>query len=359
MSLLRLDRLHKSFNGQPVLTDISLEITEGQTVVLLGPSGCGKTTLLRLIAGLETADSGHIWFRGEDLSQRPVHQRGFGYLFQDYALFPHKNVAANVAFGLRMQGWPVEKQRPRVAELLALVGLPGFDHRPIHELSGGEQQRVALARALAPAPRLLLLDEPIGALDRALRERLLGELRSILKQAGTAVGQPVTAIYVTHDQEEAFALADELVVMNRGRIEQQGPPLELYRRPQSPFVARFLGMSNIFSGTWQADGQVQTPLGLLQTASWGAIGDPVTLLIRPEGAQVMPLDKDVPNGVRGRVVDISFRGRSQLLTLAFPDYTQSIQFNLDISIPLPPIDSPIHLWIDPLACWPLDTKTRN
>lgn len=358
MTLLRLVELSKSFSGQPVLTNISLDIAEGQIVVLLGPSGCGKTTLLRLIAGLETADSGQILFRGQDLSQQPVHKRGFGYLFQDYALFPHKNVAANVAFGLRMQGWPVEEQRPRVVEVLALVGLVGFDHRSIHELSGGEQQRVALARALAPAPSLLLLDEPIGALDRALRERVLLELRSILKQAGAA-GQPVTTLYVTHDQVEAFALADQLVVMNSGRIEQQGPPLELYRRPQSTFVARFLGMNNILPGIWQANGQVQTPLGLLQTASWGTVGDPVTLLIRPEAAQVIPAEAEIANKVRGRVVDISFRGRSQLLTLTIPDYTPPIQFDLDISVSLPPIDSPIHLWIDPNACWPLDIKSRN
>lgn len=351
MPLLHLDHLSKSFNTQPVLTDFSLDIAEGQTVVLLGPSGCGKTTLLRLIAGLETPDRGRVTFAGQDLSQTPVHQRGFGYVFQDYALFPHKNVADNIAFGLRMHHWTKAAQARRVAELLELVGLTGFGWRPIHELSGGEQQRVALARALAPAPRLLLLDEPLGALDRALRERLIDELRRILQQVGSALGQVVTAIYVTHDQAEAFALGDELVVMNRGRIEQQGPPMTVFQRPQTPFVARFLGLTNLLDGHWLADGRVQTAIGPIQTVSQGEPGTPVTLLIRPEAGQVVAEMRE--NGVRGRVGDVSFRGREQHLTLSHPSLPDPLTFILPSSDPLPPPETPITLHLDPRACWPV------
>ena len=357
MPLLRLDHLYKSFNSQPVLTDFSLDIAEGQTVVLLGPSGCGKTTLLRLIAGLETPDRGRITFAGHDLSQTPVHQRGFGYVFQDYALFPHKNVADNIAFGLRMQNWTKAEQAKQVNDLLALVGLTEFGGRPIHELSGGEQQRVALARALAPAPRLLLLDEPLGALDRALRERLIDELRRILKQAGSALGQAVTAIYVTHDQAEAFALADGLVVMNRGRIEQQGPPITVFQRPQTPFVAQFLGLTNLLAGHWLDEGQVQTAIGVIQTTSQGAPGQPVTLLIRPEAGQVV--DEMGENTVRGRVVDVSFRGREQHLTLSHPDLPHSLTFTLPATDPIPPPDSLVTLRLDPRACWPVDESNPS
>ena len=352
MTLLQLENLSKSFNDHTVVDDFSLSIDEGQTVVLLGPSGCGKTTLLRLVAGLETPDRGRITFAGQDLRPQPVHQRGFGYVFQDYALFPHKNVADNVTFGLKMQNWPVERQTRRVADVLELVGLAGFARRAIHELSGGEQQRVALARALAPAPRLLLLDEPLGALDRALRERLMDELRTILKQAGDHLEQAVTAIYVTHDQAEAFALADELVVMNRGRIEQQGPPLAIYQRPQTVFVAGFLGMTNVVAGVWQPDGRVQTPLGTLVVATTGPAGESVSLLIRPEAAQ-LPIEGDV-NVIRGRVVDVSFRGRQQRLTLAVAGQDSPLQFELDATVPLPPPESVLALSLNPQACWPLE-----
>ena len=219
--MLILDGITKQFDDQPVLRGISLEIAVGEVVVLLGPSGCGKTTLLRIIAGLEQPDNGRIYLHDSDLTQIPVHQRGFGMVFQDYALFPHKNVFDNAAFGLKMLGWERPSIDERVQQVLSLVDLAGFDQRPIHELSGGEQQRVALARSLAPAPRLLLLDEPLGALDRALRERLMLDLRAILKQAGGVVGRPegITAVYVTPDQAEAFAIADRVVVMNNGRVD--------------------------------------------------------------------------------------------------------------------------------------------
>ncbi len=241
-TLLDIHDIHKAYGGVPALRGVSLSIAAGAVVCLLGPSGCGKTSLLRVVAGLEQADSGSISFAGKPIGSVPPHLRGFGLMFQDYALFPHRNVAENIAFGLRMQNLPRPQIDARVAEMLALVGLEGYERRQVYELSGGERQRVALARSLAPSPGLLMLDEPLGALDRALRERLLDQLRTILKRVG------VTSIYVTHDQAEAFAIADWLVLMNAGRIEQQGPPEQVYRQPASQFAARFLGLDNLSAG---------------------------------------------------------------------------------------------------------------
>lgn len=347
-SLLTLEEVYKNFDGQPVLSGVSLEIAAGEVAVLLGPSGCGKTTLLRIIAGLETADRGRLLLSDQDLANIPIHQRGFGLVFQDFALFPHKSVAENVAFGLRMSGWKKERQQNRVNQMLALVGLAGFGDRPVYELSGGEQQRVALARSLAPAPQLLLLDEPLGSLDRALRERLLSELRDMLREAGQIAGldQPITAIYVTHDQAEAFALADQVVVLNAGRVEQIGPPRELYLQPQTPFVARFLGMTNLIAGRWQRDEPptVITPLGELQLATVPAhplaVGQALTLLIRPDAARLDDPVEVAVNRISGMVVSRSFRGRYQIIELAAPAGSESISLTLelesDLPIPAPP-----------------------
>jgi ABC-type Fe3+/spermidine/putrescine transport system ATPase subunit len=216
MPLLEICHLCKSYPDGWTLQGVNFVVAAGELLCLLGPSGCGKTTLLRLIAGLETPDDGRVLVNGEDVTPVPPHMRGFGLMFQEYALFPHKDVFGNVAFGLRMQRLSHEAVAGQVAEALALVGLGGFEHRDVSQLSGGERQRVALARSLAPRPRLLMLDEPLGALDRTLRERLLGELPGILRRAG------VTAITVTHDQEEAFALSDRVVVMRAGRVVQVG-----------------------------------------------------------------------------------------------------------------------------------------
>ena len=248
--LLEISHVSKSYPGLPVLHDLSLTADEGEIVCLLGPSGCGKSTLLRIVAGLETPDAGQVAFDGQDLAGVPPHRRHFGLMFQDYALFPHKDVAGNVAFGLRMARLPASEISARVAEMLALVGLSGYEQRRVTELSGGEQQRVALARSLAPGPRLLMFDEPLGALDRALREQLMNDLRAILKQVC------VTALYVTHDQEEAFAIGDRVAIMRArpdlgegGRIEQIGTPQEVYRQPANAYVARFLGFLNLIDGT--------------------------------------------------------------------------------------------------------------
>jgi ABC-type Fe3+/spermidine/putrescine transport system ATPase subunit len=218
MVLLEIRHLCKSYPDGWALHDVSFTVEEGENLCLLGPSGCGKTTLLRLIAGLETPDSGQVLVDGEDVTPVSPHLRGFGLMFQEYALFPHKDVFGNVAFGLQMQGLSRDPVTARVTEVLELVGLVGFERRDVNQLSGGERQRVALARSLAPQPRLLMLDEPLGALDRALRERLMDELPDILRRAG------VTAITVTHDQEEAFALADRVVLMRAGRVVGGGLP---------------------------------------------------------------------------------------------------------------------------------------
>jgi ABC-type Fe3+/spermidine/putrescine transport system ATPase subunit len=309
MATLEIVNISKTFTGVPVLREVSFSVAEGEIVCLLGPSGCGKTTLLRIIAGLETPDAGQVLLDGQDIGPMPPHRRDFGLMFQDYALFPHKNVFDNVAFGLRMRDREIERRDReiggRVREVLNLVGLRRFERRSVNELSGGEAQRVALARSLAPRPRLLMLDEPLGSLDRALRERLMTELRDIL----TGVG--VTALYVTHDQAEAFAIADRAVVMNAGRVEQIGPPETIYRCPATPFVARFLGLTNLAEGTVIDRGRI--------ASAWGEIaldagdhrpGDRVSVLVRPEAASLVNggLSSDGGNHVRGRLMARSFRG---------------------------------------------------
>ncbi len=276
---LALRRIVKRYpGGVTALDGVDLAVGRGEVVCLLGPSGCGKSTLLRLVAGLEHPDQGSLYFDGRDLATIPVHRRGFGLMFQDFALFPHRTVAQNIAFGLRMAGWDTARIDARVAAMLELVNLTGYGPRSVLELSGGERQRVALARSLAPNPALLMLDEPLGSLDRGLRESLLEELRAILRDIG------VTALYVTHDQEEALALGDRIAVMNRGRIEQIAAPDRLYTQPATPFVARFLGFTNLLPATRLDDRTVMTPLGLFPVAS---PPPPVgTLLIRPEAARL-------------------------------------------------------------------------
>jgi ABC-type Fe3+/spermidine/putrescine transport system ATPase subunit len=325
MGMLEVRGVSKAFAGVPALRDVSFGVARGEILCLLGPSGCGKTTLLRIVAGLEHVDGGQILLEGADLSGVPVHQRDLGLMFQEYALFPHKDVLGNVAFGLRMARLSRVEIERRVSEALALVGLTGLEGRAVHELSGGEQQRVALARSLAPRPRLLMLDEPLGSLDRALRERLMNELRQILKAVG------VTALYVTHDQSEAFALSDRVVVMRQGCIEQIGPPEQVYRHPVSPFVARFLGMSNLLTGYIldAENARIETPLGEIQAQhttrngladqrerhTLHATGRKVTVLLRPEAARVVNGSADAVNLLQARVVQRSFRGSHSRLVV--------------------------------------------
>ncbi len=300
--MLEVRDIWKSYEGQPLLNGVSFCLGAGETICLLGRSGSGKSTLLRIIAGLETAERGQVLWQGEDLSGVPVHLRQFGLMFQDYALFPHRNVTENVGFGLRMQGLSNPEIALRVAEALEQVNLSAFAKRRVTDLSGGEQQRVALARALAPRPRLLMLDEPLGALDRALREQLSEELRRVLHASG------IPAIYVTHDQEEAFAIADRLVLLHEGRIEQEGSPAAIYTRPASVWAARFLGLDNLVPGEALpgSPGMAQTPLGVLR-AGCGVPAGKFTLLLRPAGAALVPGGEGW-NRIEGRVVDSVFRG---------------------------------------------------
>ncbi|NJN17201.1 MAG: ABC transporter ATP-binding protein [Oscillochloris sp.] len=258
MAILTIQDIHKAYDDTPVLRGVNLEVQAGGVTALLGPSGCGKTTLLRLVAGLEQADRGSISFEGKSLAGVPPHERGFGLMFQEYALFPHLDVAANVAFGLRARKWDRRTIIERVGNMLDLVGMRAYGRRRVYDLSGGERQRVALARALAPGPRLLMLDEPLAALDRELRERLQDELRAILRQV------QITALYVTHDQLEAFALADQVVLLRAGLIVQTGAPTVLYRRPADLWAARFLGMRNTVAGVYRGAGMVETGLGMLR-----------------------------------------------------------------------------------------------
>jgi ABC-type Fe3+/spermidine/putrescine transport system ATPase subunit len=341
MSGLSLQDVYKSYGATHAVNGVSFEVEEGQIVALLGPSGCGKSTILALIAGLEQPDRGEICWNSVSLQGTPPSQRGFGLMFQDFALFPHKNVFENVAFGLRMASLPDEQVHQRAREVLELVGLSGFEARDVNTLSGGEQQRVALARSAAPHPRLLMLDEPLGALDRALRDRLLMELGEILRR------MQQTAIYVTHDQEEAFALADRVVLMSQGRIEQAGEPQAIYSHPASAFVARFLGLSNLLPGeVLYQDGQLilQTAIGALPAPS-PLVGMPagnVTVLVRPDGVL---LDSHTPFRLAGRLVKKSFRGSTCRAVVDVQGTT--LTFDFLSNAPLPAVGEPLELGYDP------------
>jgi ABC-type Fe3+/spermidine/putrescine transport system ATPase subunit len=353
--MLEVQHISKVFGAAPALRDVNFDVASGEILCILGPSGCGKTTLLRIIAGLEQADSGRVLLEGADLSGTAVHQRDLGLMFQEYALFPHKDVYGNVAFGLRMARLPGDAVERRVSEVLELVGLTGFAQRKVHELSGGEQQRVALARSLAPRPRLLMLDEPLGSLDRALRERLLNELRQILKSVG------LTALYVTHDQSEAFALGDRVAIMQNGHIEQIGPPEAVFHQPASPFVARFLGMSNLVPGETVAGepGRVQTAVGAFYTARPTPAGQAVTVLLRPEAAQLVNgIDKS-ENLLRGRVVQRSFRGTRYRLVVRHESGTE-LAFELDGADGMTPsVGDEVTLSLRPQAINLLDNEEKD
>lgn len=320
-ALLVIEDVHKSFApGVDALRGVSLAVARGEIVCLLGPSGCGKTTLLRLVAGLEQPDAGRLCFDGGDLAGLPVYKRGFGLMFQEFALFPDKSVGQNIAFGPRMAGWGGGAIAQRVDEMLTLVNLQGYGDRSIFDLSGGERQRVALARSLAPSPTLLMLDEPLGSLDRALRESLMDELRTLLKRLG------LTALYVTHDQQEALTVADRVVVMNEGRIVQQGAPQEIYLQPANAFVARFLGYTNLLPvDEVVVEGGIaraRTDVGRLPVPQSPEVAPDGkrALLVRPAalmlGAAATAAVADGAPLLEGLVEKLSFRGGHQRLELA-------------------------------------------
>ena len=303
--MLELRDIFKTYEGQPLLLGISFTVDKAETICLLGASGSGKSTLLRMIAGLEAPDAGQILWDKNDLASTPPHLRDFGLVFQDYALFPHLTVFDNAAFGLKMRNWQANKIQTRVAEVLGIVNLGEFGNRKVTDLSGGEQQRVALARALAPHPRLLMFDEPLGALDRALREDLLNQLRGILHRTG------IPAIYVTHDQEEAFTIADRVLLLHDGQIVREGNPADVWGDPGSVWAAQFLGLGNVFIGLKGEGLKVQTEFGIfnVRCEHKHSVGEKVNLLARPLEVQ------DEANTIRGRVNDVIFQSDRFKVTL--------------------------------------------
>lgn len=324
---LQVQSISKSFGEIKAVDQVSFEVQDAEVVALLGPSGCGKSTLLNLIAGLEQPSDGSIYWKHSSLNDVPVHQRNFGLMFQDFALFPHYNVFDNIAFGLKIAKQPKTQIHKRVKEVLELVGLPGFEKRDVNTLSGGESQRIALARALAPHPSLLMLDEPLGSLDRNLRERLVFDLRSILEKSRQ------TALYVTHDQEEAFVIADRVIIMDAGQVAQIGTPQEIYRRPACRFVANFLGLGNQVKGTVSVsvgNTRVITSIGEFPLDTWSG-KEEVTVLLRPDTVHLGQAGK---YKLTGLVEDVTFRGSASKVSLAIAGHHFTFNFPSNTDLPV-------------------------
>jgi putative spermidine/putrescine transport system ATP-binding protein len=323
MTHLTLHAVTRRFGAAHAVDNVDLSVPDGKLVCFLGPSGCGKTTLLRIIAGLETPSSGSIHFAGRDITRLPANQRDFGMVFQSLALFPHMTVAQNVAYPLKLRKTGKDQQTKRVAELLELIQLPHMANRPVTQLSGGQRQRVAIARAIASQPKLLLLDEPLSALDAKLREAMQVEIRLLQQRLG------ITTIMVTHDQREAMTMADEIVVMEKGRIAQVGKPLDIYRDPVSEFVADFIGLGNILPVTYDGMGGVSLPGGRRIAVAQNArvpqeSHDDIRLLIRPEDVCLRASSKDEaarPNRLSGTVTFIRDVGASLEATIDCAGFT--------------------------------------
>ena len=299
-NILELKNITLSFDGEKILDDISLEISDKEFVTLLGPSGCGKTTTLRIIAGFLQPDSGNVFFDGEIINSLPANKRNVNTIFQRYALFPHLNVYDNIAFGLKVKKVPKQEIKKRVSEMLKLVNLEGFEKRSISKLSGGQQQRVAIARAIANKPKILLLDEPLAALDLKLRKDMQTELKNIQKQLG------ITFIFVTHDQEEALSMSDKVVVMNEGKIQHIGTPKDVYNEPVNAFVADFIGESNIIDGIMLDDFKVKIEGVELQCLDKGFnVNEEVDVVIRPEDVDIVHPEKGL---ITGEVTSVTFLG---------------------------------------------------
>jgi thiamine transport system ATP-binding protein len=326
------------FGSRAAVDGVDLAVAAGEVVAVLGPSGSGKSTLLRAVSGLQPIDAGRVLLDGVDLAGTPPHRRGVGLMFQDHALFPHRDVAGNVAFGLRMQGRPRPEVERRVAELLDLVDLPGTQQRSVRTLSGGEQQRVALARALAPEPRLLLLDEPLGALDRALRDHLVAELRALFARL------ELTVVAVTHDQDEAFAMADRVVVMDAGRVLRHGPPEAVWAAPGHRRVAELLGLPNLVDVVVRARAAT-TPWGVIDGIE--RADGPATLLLRAGR-----LGPDAAGSIEGTVATATFQGDRTVLEVAAPG-APLLVVHLDPQV-APPVGAPIRLALAPSGVVALD-----
>ena len=298
--IINLTDVSKAFDGETILDHINLQIHDKEFVTLLGPSGCGKTTTLRIIGGFETPDTGEVEFDGKSVKEVPPHKRPVNTVFQKYALFPHLNVFENVAFGLRLKKTPEEIIRTKVKEMLTLVNLKGFERRRVSTLSGGQQQRVAIARALINEPEVLLLDEPLGALDLKLRKDMQNELKKIQKATG------ITFIYVTHDQEEALSMSDTVVVMANGQIQQIGSPTDIYNEPENAFVADFIGESNIVDGMMLQDYKVRFSGQTFDCVDKGfAKNERVDVVVRPEDVDVVAPEKGM---LQGLVTSVTFKG---------------------------------------------------
>lgn len=298
--IIELKNISKSFDGEMVLDNISLDIHDNEFITLLGPSGCGKTTTLRIIGGFVYPDQGDVIFMGDRINDVPPHKRNVNTVFQKYALFPHLNVFENVAFPLRERKVPKQEIKEKVNKMLDMVMLSGFAHRRVTSLSGGQQQRVAIARALVNEPKVLLLDEPLGALDLKLRKDMQQELKKIQKSTG------ITFIFVTHDQEEALSMSDTIVVMSEGKIQQIGTPQDIYNEPVNAFVADFIGESNIVDGVMLADYKVRFGGQIFDCLDTGfAPNEPVDVVIRPEDVDIV---KPAPGVLQGTVTSVTFMG---------------------------------------------------
>jgi spermidine/putrescine transport system ATP-binding protein len=346
---VRLERLTRRFDDVVAVDDITLDVEHGRFLALLGPSGCGKTTTLRMIGGFEEPSAGRIFLGENDVSGLPSYKRDVNTVFQSYALFPHLSIFENIAFGLRRRGVKGDELKRRVLEGLELVGLAGLERRRPRQLSGGQQQRIALARALVNHPRVLLLDEPLGALDLKLRKQMQLELKRIQHEVG------ITFIHVTHDQEEAMTMADRIVVMNAGRIEQAGTPAELYERPATAFVAGFLGVSNLLTGTVTGPGRVRLADGTEVSVPAEALAgrsDSVAIGIRPE--KIRP-DADEPNVLAGTVIESAYIGVSTQYIVETPagNVTLYVQNDRPGALGMPP-GQPLRLSWSPESTFVVD-----
>ncbi len=298
--IIRLENVVKSFDGEQILKSVNLEIADKEFVTLLGPSGCGKTTTLRIIGGFETPDSGNVYFDGKAVKDMPPYKRPVNTVFQKYALFPHLNVYENIAFGPRLRGMEKNELHQKVTKMLEIVNLKGFEKRSISTLSGGQQQRVAIARALINEPRVLLLDEPLGALDLKLRKDMQIELKNIQQRMG------ITFVYVTHDQEEALSMSDTVVVMDNGVIQQIGSPQDIYNEPENAFVADFIGESNIVDGVMLDDYYVYFSGRRFRCLDAGfGKNEPVDIVVRPEDVDVVSTERGM---LTGTVTSVTFKG---------------------------------------------------
>lgn len=338
-NIIELKNITKAYGDNVVLDNLSLNIKKNEFLTLLGPSGCGKTTTLKIIAGFENADSGELMFKNEDISALPPYKRQVNTVFQKYALFPHMNIFDNIAFGLKLKKLPKAEIKAKVEEMLKLVALSGFENRSVDSLSGGQQQRVAIARALVNKPEILLLDEPLGALDLKLRKEMQIELKKIQKEVG------ITFVFVTHDQEEALTMSDTIIVMNKGVIQQMGTPQDIYNEPANAFVADFIGESNIIDGIMLEDFKVQFCNREFECVDKGfELEEPVDIVIRPEDITIVNSDKGM---LKGTVTSIIFKGVHYEITVKTDSFefiihsTKSAQVNSYVGLDIYPED--IHI----------------